>query len=112
MTDAETRRANRKPFDDASQAINYLLRALAIMENENSKLRHDLEEANNQAEEVCIENAKLRKLMRIMAYCMQDSKDCDKCALNGADTELEVDPLFACDDLYDKLRELGVEDGK
>ncbi len=45
------------------------------------------------------QNAKLRKLMRIMAYCMQDSKECDKCALNGADTELEIDPLFACDGL-------------
>jgi hypothetical protein len=31
-------------------------------ESENAKMREDLEEANNQAEEVCIENAKLREL--------------------------------------------------
>lgn len=55
------------------------------------------------------DNAKLRELVRTMAYCMQDPKDCDKCSMNGARMRLEIDPLFACDGLYDKLRELGIE---
>lgn len=55
-------------------------------EAENAKMRHDLEEANNQAEEVCIENAKLRNAVD---YLYGFAKTC------GVDA--------------DDLRELGIE---
>jgi len=56
------------------------------------------------------ESAKLRELVRTMAYCMQDESDCDGCAMNGADMELSVlGPLFACDGLRERLSELGIE---
>lgn len=48
----------RKAHDAAVDRVTETQRA------ENAKLRRDLEEANSQAEEVCIENAKLRKLVR------------------------------------------------
>lgn len=81
---------------DALRSSNERLRA------ENAKLRHDLEEANNQAEEVCIENAKLRELVRIgIEYCC-----------NGFCDEEDGCPLyegrFSCS-LTDKARELGVD---
>lgn len=54
-------------------------------------------------------NAKLRELVRVMAYCMQDESDCDRCAMNGADMELSIGPLFACDTLRDMLLDMGME---
>ena len=56
------------------------------------------------------ENAKLRKLMHVMTYCMQDEGDCDGCAMNGADMEPSVGPLFACDGLREQLSELGEDE--
>lgn len=58
------------------------------LQAENAKLRHDLEEANNQAEEVCIENAKLRGLVRDMFYAVHPA-DREKFLTNVA--ELGVD---------------------
>ena len=57
--------------------------------------------------EYVVENAKLMKLVRVMAYCMQHERDCDGCAMNGADGAITA--LSGCDGLLDRLRELGVE---
>lgn len=58
------------------------------------------------------ENAKLRELVRIMAYCMQEGTDCDGCKLNGGAGRNEaLDAFWACDGLYDRMRELGIEVG-
>lgn len=76
---------------------SYLADYVGKLEAENAKLRHDLEEANNQAEEVCIENAKLRELLQDLAICA-----CGKYC-------------YGCPHQYDgcdrdqRLRELGVE---
>ena len=53
------------------------------------------------------ESAKLRELVLILAYCMSDGRDCDRCALNGAD--MPKPRISACDELPDMLRELGIE---
>lgn len=52
------------------------------------------------------ENAKLRELVRVMAYCMQEFRDCDGCAANGADGA--VTAPSGCDWLRDRMREMGV----
>ena len=52
------------------------------------------------------QNAKLRELVRVMAYCMQQVRDCDGCAANGADGA--VTAPSGCDWLRDRMRELGV----
>ena len=48
----------------------------------------------------------LRELVRIMAYCMHDGRECDHCAMNGADMSGEVDQLLACDELYRRIVEV------
>lgn len=53
------------------------------------------------------ENAKLRELVRDMAYCMQYERECDECRMNGADGTITA-PV-GCDGLRDRMRELGVE---
>ena len=53
------------------------------------------------------ENDKLRELVRILAYCMSEDRDCDKCVLNGAD--MPMPRISACDSLPDRIRELGIE---
>ena len=52
------------------------------------------------------ENAKLRELVRVMAYCMQQGRDCDGCAANGADGAATAPS--GCDWLRDRMREMGV----
>lgn len=52
------------------------------------------------------ENAKLRELARVMAYCMQYERECDECRMNGADGIITA-PV-GCDGLRDRMRELGV----
>lgn len=53
------------------------------------------------------EKAKLRELVHILAYCMSEDRDCDKCVLNGAD--MAMPHISACDSLPDRMRELGIE---
>ena len=55
------------------------------------------------------ENAKLRELVRIMYYCNLPWKNCDKCAMNGADMDLQISDIEFCDELNDLMRELGIE---
>ena len=52
------------------------------------------------------ENAELRELVRVMAYCMQQGRDCDGCAANGADGAATAPS--GCDWLRDRMREMGV----
>ena len=52
------------------------------------------------------ENAKLQELVHVMAYCMQQYRDCDGCAANGADGAVMAPS--GCDWLRERMRELGV----
>lgn len=65
--------------------------------------RANLEKMLENAE---AENESLRELVRVMAYCMQQDRDCDGCAVNGADGV--VTAPSGCDWLRDRMRELGV----
>lgn len=57
-----------------------------------------------------VENAKLRELVSILAYCMQNGSDCDGCRMNDAGGELRIDECFACDGLRKRLGEAGIAD--
>lgn len=57
------------------------------------------------------ENAKLRELVRIVYYCNLPWKDCDKCAMNGAQMDVKISDVAFCDEMYDRMRELGIEVG-
>ena len=75
-------------------------------ESENAKMRHDLEEANNQAEEVCIENAKLRELVQDMwPHVRHRSRMCSKCDL-PCDTS---DECLLYEPMRQRMHDLGVE---
>ena len=62
---------------------------------------------NNVADAHERENAKLRELVSVMAYCNQFRRDCDGCSMNGAAGI--ITERAGCDELLDRLRELGVE---
>ena len=64
-------------------------------------------EAEREVDQLQAENAKLRELVRDMAYCMQYERECDECRMNGADGTITA-PV-GCDGLRDRMRELGVE---
>lgn len=56
------------------------------------------------------ENAKLRELISILAFCANDeAHDCDKCAINGAEMHVTVPEWLFCDSLIERLRMLGFE---
>lgn len=55
------------------------------------------------------ENARLRELMSVMAYCNQFRRDCDGCSMNGSAGI--ITERAGCDELLVRLRELGVEVG-
>lgn len=54
------------------------------------------------------ENAKLRELVRVMAYCAYDEHSCDRCAMNGAEMHITVDRSLCCDGMLEKLIEVGI----
>lgn len=56
------------------------------------------------------ENAKLRELIGILAFCTNDAAhDCDKCVMNGAEMHVTVPEWLFCDSLIERLRTLGFE---
>lgn len=61
----------------------------------------------NERDQLQDENAKLRELLSIMAYCNQFRRDCDGCSMNGAAGI--ITERAGCDELLARLRELGVE---
>ena len=77
------------------------------LEVENAKLRKQVGEACMQLGGAWVRCTELRELVRVMAYCMQCERDCDGCAMNGADGTITA--LAGCDGLRDRMRELGVE---
>ena len=83
---------------DAQMAYIEAEREVDRLQTENAKLRHDLEEANNQAEEVCIENAKLRELVRDMWH-----EGMCECGSRGKCASCEYD-------YPTRMRELGLEE--
>ena len=105
--------------EDCLSLANEMMIDADALEAENAKLSEldaDLWEAfrlggpwvaHSEYMRVKAENAKLRELVRILAYCMSEDRDCDRCALNGAD--MPTPRISACDSLPDLMRELGVE---
>ena len=77
------------------------------LEDENARRRSCLSDDAENARMIMAENAKLRELVRIMAYCTQGWRDCDGCRMNGA-AGIITAPA-GCDGLRDRMRELGVE---
>lgn len=63
-------------------------------------------EAEREVDQLQAENAELRQLVRVMAYCMQEVRDCDGCAANGADGAATAPS--GCDWLRERMREMGV----
>ena len=55
------------------------------------------------------ENAKLRKLARILYFCHQEGTECDECAMNGAEMSVKLDELAFCDGVNESMRELEIE---
>lgn len=55
-------------------------------------------------------NQHLLRLIRIMYYCGQGCKDCDQCAINGADMHVELDESCYCDELNEAIKRLDVLD--
>ncbi len=51
------------------------------------------------------ENAKLRELMSVMAYCIQGWRECDGCRVNGGAGI--ITERAGCYVLLDRLRDLG-----
>ena len=78
-----------------------------LLEADNAKLREQVVEACMQLGGAWVRCTELRELVRVMAYCMQCERDCDGCAMNGADGA--VTELAGCDGLRDRMRELGIE---
>lgn len=77
---------------------------------ENAELREQRARLFDKTLELGTENAKLRELVRVMAYCMQESTDCDGCKLNDGAGRIEaLDAFWACNGLHDRMRELGIE---
>ena len=89
--------------DMHDERLDFAALKAAELQTENAKLRHDLEEANNQAEEVCIENAKLRELVRDVVLLA---------GLNGCDvTEMQMH-VHGGDwrTIWERMAELGVDE--
>jgi len=78
---------------------------------ENAKLRESVKRLMTQRDERLAraeaDNAKLRELLSVMAYCNQFRRDCDGCSMNGAAGI--ITERAGCDELLVRLRELGVE---
>lgn len=88
-------------FDDTSP--EYVLGAISDLRSYLSRYT----DHKRACERLNDENEKLRELVRILAYCMSEERDCDRCTLNGADMPTPI--ISACDSLPDLLRELGIE---
>lgn len=84
--------------------------SIKALDDENAKLREEFDKMDVWHSKELLaaigENAELRELVRVMAYCMQQGRDCDGCAANGADGV--VTAPSGCDWLRDRMRELGV----
>lgn len=57
------------------------------------------------------ENAKMRRLITALVYCMQDDADCDKCSMNNWKARAVMDKTVACNGLRREVDELklGIE---
>lgn len=88
----------------------------AQLREENAKLLQDRYERDDENLRLASEymgalaqNEMLRELVRILYYCGLPWKDCDKCAMNGAEMHVSIDELQFCDGMHDRLYELGIE---
>lgn len=88
-------------------AARWYTARLRGLEDENARLRSCLSDDAENARMIMRENAKLRELVRVMAYCMQQERDCDGCAMN--DAAGVVTERAGCNGLRDRMRELCVE---
>ena len=90
----------------SESAARWYTAKLRELEGENARLCSCLSDDAENARMIMAENAKLRELVHVMAYCMQQYRDCDGCAANGADGA--VTAPSGCDWLRECMRELGV----
>lgn len=56
------------------------------------------------------ENDHLRTLARTLYYCGQDGKDCDQCAMNGADMRVRLSETEHCDGVNALVRKMRLVD--
>lgn len=95
---------------DLLRAENAKLRSqCADLVDERERLFQANVEKNGEVLRLVNENANLRELVRILYYCNLPWKDCDKCAMNGADMHVKISDIEFCDGMYDRMRVLGVE---
>jgi hypothetical protein len=94
--------------------IDSLIREIEKLQDENDKLSEQVSSLVGRSFRTadkmsCIEaeNAKLRELLSVMAYCNQFRRDCDGCSMNGAAGI--ITGRAGCDELLARMRELGVE---
>ena len=99
---------------DAADTIWQLRDDLQRTNAENAKLRNDaellremLQAKRQETHALMSENAKLRELISIMAYCIQGWRECDGCRVNGGAGI--ITERAGCYVLLDRLRELGME---
>ena len=84
--------------DMHDERLDYAALKASELLAENAKLRNDLEDANNQAEEVCIENTKLRELVRYMWLYDYAGK------FSSVQEDVEHVAM-----VYQRMREMGVD---
>lgn len=85
-----------------------VLRGYAMDKTQLSKIADNIErEVDETLESERSENARLRELMNIMAYCIQGWRKCDGCRVNGGPGI--ITERAGCYVLLDRLCELGVE---
>lgn len=120
--------SERKHYEYIGRTVDHLGKKISALEDENAKLRDELANApkceaceamldcdeclradgsHKERRRLSAESAKLRELMRIMAYCNQFRRDCDGCSMNGAAGI--ITERAGCDELLARLRDLGVE---
>lgn len=54
------------------------------------------------------ENERLRGLVLILLNCAGSIDNCDNCMLNGNPYDVATRDWFACDTLYDMVKEMGL----
>lgn len=56
------------------------------------------------------DNDRLRTIARTLYYCGQNNKDCDQCAMNGADMRVRLSKTERCDGINALVSEMGLVD--
>ena len=87
------------PYDYDQTNINHLREVIAEQER-------TIEYLHERCKVEEVENHKLRGLALILLNCAGNVDRCDDCALNGNPYDVMVRDWFACDTLYDMVKEM------